>query len=86
MYGDLSKAIGDRYICNMILCIITYLQKEPVEQLKDYLQDYNVTKQLTSSQTTEDYGSKLPITKRHNKHTSCLENEYIYPICRKVSK
>ncbi|XP_075977095.1 uncharacterized protein LOC142977218 [Anticarsia gemmatalis] len=59
-------------------------QRTPIEELKNYFRDYNITKQLTRSQTTEDYGRKLPETKRFNKHTACTENEYVYPVCRRV--
>ncbi|XP_026731055.1 uncharacterized protein LOC113496130 [Trichoplusia ni] len=59
-------------------------KKTPIEEIKNYFQDYNVTKQLTRSQTTEHYNFKLPETKRFNKHTSCTENEYVYPQSRRI--
>ncbi|KAG6440959.1 hypothetical protein O3G_MSEX001589 [Manduca sexta] len=58
---------------------------EPLEEMKNYLRDYNVTKELTQSQTKLDYGFKLPETKRFNKHTSCTENLYIYPPSRRTA-
>ncbi|XP_053608979.1 uncharacterized protein LOC128674481 [Plodia interpunctella] len=58
--------------------------REPIEELREYLRDYNVTKELTQSQTTQHFGYKPPDTRRHNKHTSCNDNRYIYPPPRKL--
>ncbi|KAJ8719539.1 hypothetical protein PYW08_011714 [Mythimna loreyi] len=58
--------------------------RTPIEELKNYFRDYNITKQLTRSQTAEDFGFKLPETKRFNKHTSCTENQYVYPQPRRI--
>ncbi|CAH0686321.1 unnamed protein product [Spodoptera exigua] len=59
-------------------------KKTPIEEIKDYFRDYNITKQLTRSQSANHYGFKLPETKRFNKHTSCLENDYVYPQPRRI--
>ncbi|XP_060804346.1 uncharacterized protein LOC132902585 [Amyelois transitella] len=58
--------------------------REPIEELRDYLRDYNITKELTRSQTSEHFGYNEPETRRFNKHTSCLENQYVYPVARKL--
>ncbi|KAM3962004.1 uncharacterized protein ACR2FA_003896 [Aphomia sociella] len=63
---------------------ILKLGREPIEEIREYLRNYNLTKELTRSQNAEDYCYKEPELRRFNKHTSCNENEYIYPLCRKV--
>ncbi|RVE46988.1 hypothetical protein evm_008372 [Chilo suppressalis] len=60
--------------------------KTPIEEIKDYLNDYNVTKELNRSQTSKDFGYKAPEVKRFNKHTSCSENHFIYPLSRRISE
>ncbi|XP_026324684.1 uncharacterized protein LOC113233720, partial [Hyposmocoma kahamanoa] len=59
--------------------------KDPLTAIKEYFRDYNVTKDLSRSQTTLDFGYKQSETKRHNKHNSCTENHYIYPPLRKLA-
>ncbi|CAB3255578.1 unnamed protein product [Arctia plantaginis] len=60
-------------------------QKKPFEEIRNYFHDYNVTNQLTRSQTIEDFGIKPPDTKRFNKHTSCTENEYVNHQSRRIA-
>ncbi|KPI92611.1 GILT-like protein C02D5.2 [Papilio xuthus] len=52
---------------------------EDVQEYRD--NSYN---ECMRSQTALDYGYKIPEIKRFNKHTSCVENEYIYPLSRRV--
>ncbi|XP_052750318.1 uncharacterized protein LOC113511460 [Galleria mellonella] len=58
--------------------------REPIEEIKEYFRNYNITKGYTKSQTSKDYQHKEPESVRFNKHTSCIENEYIYPLSRKI--
>ncbi|XP_063538688.1 uncharacterized protein LOC134747941 [Cydia strobilella] len=59
--------------------------KAPVPEVRFYGRDYNVTSQLTRSQTREDFKYKAPETRRFNKHTACTENLYIYPPSRRLT-
>ncbi|XP_059061712.1 uncharacterized protein LOC131854605 [Achroia grisella] len=63
---------------------ILHFGREPIEEMKEYFRNYNVTKELTSSQTANNFGFKQSETRRFNKHTSCVDNEYIYPPARKI--
>ncbi|CAG9788069.1 unnamed protein product [Diatraea saccharalis] len=60
--------------------------KTPIEEIKNYLYDYNITKELNKSQTIKDFDYKHAEKMRFNKHTSCLENHYIYPLSRRISE
>ncbi|XP_063365158.1 uncharacterized protein LOC134653695 [Cydia amplana] len=59
--------------------------KAPVPEVRFYDRDYNVTSQLSRSQTCEDFKYKAPETRRFNKHTACTENQYIYPPSRRLT-
>ncbi|KAL4711156.1 hypothetical protein ACJJTC_009527 [Scirpophaga incertulas] len=58
----------------------------PIEEIKKYFRDYNVTKELTKSQQMQDFNYKTPESKRFNKPTSCTENMYVYPQSRRISE
>lgn len=73
-----------RFECYLNLFIKNASQKKPSEEIRNYFHDYNVTNQLTRSQTTEDFGIKPPDTNRFNKHTACTENEYVIHHSKRV--
>ncbi|KAL0828891.1 hypothetical protein ABMA28_003796 [Loxostege sticticalis] len=81
--GESSETIGRRIRSQpeTLLC-----GKLPVEEIKNYMRDYRITKELYDSQSIKDFRRKAPETKRFNKHTSSSENEYIYPPSRRLEE
>ncbi|XP_045500083.1 uncharacterized protein LOC123697585 [Colias croceus] len=60
--------------------------KEPIQEEKNYSRNYNITNELTRSQTALHYGVKQPERERYSKNTSCTENLYIYPPPRTLTE
>ncbi|XP_063828510.1 uncharacterized protein LOC135077908 [Ostrinia nubilalis] len=81
--GESSETIGRRWRSQPETMMFG---KAPIEEIKNYMRDYIITKELTQSQSMQDFGRKAPETKRFNKHTASSENEYIYPLSRRLEE
>ncbi|KAI5646336.1 hypothetical protein NE865_01798 [Phthorimaea operculella] len=83
---ETNSAMGQDWIPPLEVLQQPVSKKDPLELIKEYYHDYNVDRDLMRSQTTLDFVHKHPETKRHNKHTSCVENQYIYPPSRRLEE